>query len=640
MELVPLYQNDQRVSDQRVRSSSAVLREGDRAANKVDDVYYDNAFGPNTQGRYRALFEGFKEEIVLTRRPASNRLETLLLTHGAPARLEDDGRVVIGKSFEILPIELIDSSTDYTRWEANNKYELEVLVPNEEYRLVYVLNEAFLDSDDVTYPVIVDPVAQIINVTVGGTRHIKDVTGYTGGPNWQMGGAGYIITGYVSEQTKVGETLISFPGLRTNTLFNQLPVTNMTVHLCNRNLQPDSAFIESFYSNQATPWNDLTLTYAQFSKGGHLAYHDFYGKTNPNTYMSFNITGIVSAWKNSHAMLERGIFFVNTTSANHAVHGNLQAALQSSRTFYSTKTSGSFPYLSFTYITRPAVTNPLPFLRINTSMQITTSPSLALNWTSSNMTIATVTSEGRVTAKGKYGKVTMTATYSDGSVMCSYDVYVYDKVLRVNVTYDNHYGSRGGSEAKIKTAMNKVAMLYISQFGIYTHAMSVTPATGDLARPNACTSPIGGKCTHGACTGSDPTHHKNSDFLFTKVLVPPPNELNFHITGAQLCWGDAPHNSWSGTGSTFDAPYPRRAMAQAAQTGTHLTYIMAHEIGHSYVNAADNLDHYGSISTERNNCIYGYGRNNMRDIDEPSSLRVCSRCKELIAKKQDAYNYR
>jgi len=84
-------------------------------------------------------------------------------------------------------------------------------------------------------------------------------------------------------------------------------------------------------------------------------------------------------------------------------------------------------------------------------------------------------------------------------------------------------------------------------------------------------------------------------------------------------------------------------MAQAAQTGTHLAYIMAHEIGHSYVKEKYNPDHYWWSMLGRDDCVYGVNRNNM--WDDPTNktnalpIQFCDPCATAIWNNRTFYNY-
>ena len=293
-------------------------------------------------------------------------------------------------------------------------------------------NKLHLTDNARIWPVHVDP-----NIAVSGSgtaKTIQDAPIYNNKPNTTYGGSGnnFAVVG-CQGSNGVGRTLMKFPGLATNSTYKGLSasqITNLSLHLYEGSGLSTTACMD-LWQYTGTSWNETT---AQCSNIGWNSYSNNFtwNFINCSSWQTFNMTSMVATWKSNSTALDKGIMLTNYTSESSLSH----------RKDFMTTESGNQPYLSYTYNTNVPVSqvclSPTSLtLNVNSTYYLSGSvlPSNAtnktINWTSSNNSVATVSSSGMVCASSP-GTVTITAKSAADSTKyatCSVTVIVPTKSI-------------------------------------------------------------------------------------------------------------------------------------------------------------------------------------------------------------------
>ena len=207
-------------------------------------VQYPNVFDESISLRYTPTFEGYKEDIVLSKYTGINEFSFRLYTDGLSLVMNEDGayylidpltgevKTQIGdivvydsKPFDV-PDEILNESVsnpteeDFAKKEATLKeliesvpidknateelptnlkesfhqYKVETVKQDNEYLITVVVDEDYLTDSERVYPVYVDPT---ISVSGSGTgKTIQDAPIYANKPSTASGGNTYNVVGY------------------------------------------------------------------------------------------------------------------------------------------------------------------------------------------------------------------------------------------------------------------------------------------------------------------------------------------------------------------------------------------------------------------------------------------------------------
>ena len=361
-------------------------------------VQYPNVFDESISLRYTPTFEGYKEDIVLSKYAGINEFSFRLYTDGLSLVMNEDGtyylidplsgevKTQIGdlvvydsKPFDV-PEKILNESVsnpteeDYAKKEATLKeliesvpidknatdelpntpknyfhqYKVETVRQDNEYLITIVVDTDYLTDSERVYPVYVDPT---ISVSGSGTgKTIQDAPIYANKPSTASGGNTYNVVGYQGSTYGVGRTLMKFPGLSSNSTYANLSsnqITSLQLHIYEGSGSTNNACIGLWQYN-GTSWTEST---ARCNNVGWDSYSNNFtwNYINCSGWQTFDLTSMVATWKGSSSTLDKGIMLKNYTSESSSGY---------SKHFLSTESSYK-PYLTYTYnsVTYTTLTN-------------------------------------------------------------------------------------------------------------------------------------------------------------------------------------------------------------------------------------------------------------------------------------------
>ncbi len=190
--------------------ASKITASSESTGNLEDSVVYMGVFGQNTGLRYTPMYNGVKEDILLTENIGKNTFVFCLDLDGLLPQRRGDGYVLLQSETEepvavINPIVVMDS---------NGKISFEghtmdmLLLYGTTYQLTVTVDSDFLNDPDTVYPVCVDPSittpsSVVSDTTIYGTPNDTDHVGdiFTLAGNSSL---------YTEMSTYAGRTIVSF----------------------------------------------------------------------------------------------------------------------------------------------------------------------------------------------------------------------------------------------------------------------------------------------------------------------------------------------------------------------------------------------------------------------------------------------
>ena len=247
------------VAEESVRTAEAasVSKQAD------DTVHFAKAFAPNTTMEYQLDIEGVKENILLYSADAPTVYSFVLLTNGAPLKQSEKGLIITNGTEAqgaISPVVVFDSGTE-RHYSHATLTQISEVRPDEEYRITYILDKAYLSDPETVYPVVVDPSVTITYQAQTSTKYIQDAVVYAGAPTTAAGTWQYAHVGYESASYKEGVLVIRMPGMFENSVVKTL-ANNYSVKLC---LYEGSGKVTasklSVRRGMVPTWQESTVTY-------------------------------------------------------------------------------------------------------------------------------------------------------------------------------------------------------------------------------------------------------------------------------------------------------------------------------------------------------------------------------------------
>ena len=422
-------------------------------------VQYPNVFDESISLRYTPTFEGYKEDIVLSKYKGINEFSFRLYTNGLSLVMNEDGayylidpltgdvKTQIGdlvvydsKPFDV-PDEILNESVsnpteeDYSKKEATKKkdvknvpidnstieeipgnlkayyhnYKVETVEQDNEYRITVVVDEKYLTDSERVYPVYVDPT---ISVSGSGTgKTIQDAPIYANTPSTACGGNTYNIVGFQGSTYGVGRTLMKFPGLNSDSTYASLSsdlITSLQLHIYEGSGSTNNARID-LWQYTGTSWTESTarcnnIDWDSYSNNFTWNY------INSSGWQTFDLTSMVATWKGSPLALDKGIMLKNYTTEYSSGY---------SKHFLSTESSNK-PYLTYTYVTNIPVSqvcltpstltlNISDTYYLNAHVLPYDATNQAIYYESSNMGVASVGYYSGMVSANNFGTAVITA---------------------------------------------------------------------------------------------------------------------------------------------------------------------------------------------------------------------------------------
>lgn len=377
---------------------------------EYERITYPGVFGENTVLAYTPTLSGLKEDIILSEYTGQLSYDFLIHTHGMRI-LEEDGKYIVKKpgngnkeSFELGAVQIYDSAGNFcvgemkiTEQNNGSKYILTLIAPEE-----------FLTDPDTVYPVTIDP-----TITVSGPDAIEDSVVYSGTPNTNYGGFTFLTVGYGDSTYGVGRAVFRLNALNTNTTFLSLSADNIisaTFHTWDGT--GTTGRTVNLYELGSYMWTESGITWNNCPS--HVDTIMSSASLPGAAYSTFDITNLVKKWRTGSSA-HFGFILINPDETNSA---NKKVPCSSEYSYTDRR-----PYAVVTYSLTSNISSTTDKLYEGGTLNLSVTSNNAIRsvaWTSSNTSLATVTSSGASTAivTGiKAGRVVITAniTFTDNT---------------------------------------------------------------------------------------------------------------------------------------------------------------------------------------------------------------------------------
>lgn len=393
----------------------------DLAEIKDNSVKYSNVYGDNAHLVFTPTLSGVKQDIVLDNNIGKNQFDLVAFSATLKPFFDEAGELYFAKNdtdeyrFNFGSVFVYDSSGRFVGGSA----EIEQIADCK-WCITLIVPEEFLFSDNTVYPVVVDPQIKIQAST--SSAYIEDTTIYSGKPNLVTGSWQYNHTGFISDGYDIGRILVKTPGLYNNTEFNNIQASRIcSAKFCIKESSGTAAQEVKLYAYTGTAWNENTATWNNTSPNGSYSLIDTQYPVN-GAWTEYNVTNLVNGWKTGTYTASKGFMLKSTNETD----GTKYKAFDASESV----TSSAKPYIVVIY--KPLLFLYSSLININegdtfTNSVITDPSGISVQWSSSNPSVASVSSTGVITGrKASATPVTITATaidsYSSQSVSCT--VYV------------------------------------------------------------------------------------------------------------------------------------------------------------------------------------------------------------------------
>lgn len=319
-------------------------------------IEYLGILGSETTLRYTPVLNGYKEDLILYSKPATNRFSFTLSTGGLEAVIAQDGSIsllapdtkdIVG---EVERIYVYDSG-ELIHETFENHYEI-TKIADGEYTITMVVDEEFLNDPNIVYPVIVDPTVKTVNVgtsTSDITSAIDDTILYSAKPTRNYADNYYGNVGYVDSSYGVGYMLVKFPGFSNTAPYNNstYTITSATYYVYKVGGSNGESATVTAYAYAGNTWEEDTATYTSIAPttSSNIGAVQDAVSMQSHTQYEFDITDIVSDWQRNSTLLNKGIILKNTTSTTNADKCRVLATSE----YAVDKDSTKLPFLAVEY---------------------------------------------------------------------------------------------------------------------------------------------------------------------------------------------------------------------------------------------------------------------------------------------------
>ena len=404
-------------------------------------VSYAGAFGEGTELRYTSTMSGIKEDIILQNSAQGNSFSFEVRTGGLELRQQDgvwgiyDGETAV---FSFGDLEVTDSFTGQDEatddWDAHRTYAQAQVsaLSGDKYLFTITVPQEYLQAESTVYPVYVDPTFNVSRSYIQDTYIAK---GYTNNyVNSSLVAVGYgtnaknvrtlaKISDLFGGQTTHGRVTAAYYSMYCTSDYSSTPT------------------VDAYMINSSVSWNPSAVTWQNsadmlMNAADKISTLTVKGAGRYN----FDITSAYQAWQTGTA--NNGIMLRMTTE----VSGKY-------RQFASANVSDSskLAYVTVTYqdVALGITISPEEaYMTVGEVKRITAlahSVNETITWSSDNPSVATVDTNGNVTAHSA-GDVTITATgtYGGSSATCGITV-VAKGVESVTLPYRTLYLAKGKS---------------------------------------------------------------------------------------------------------------------------------------------------------------------------------------------------
>ena len=404
------------------------------SATQIDNsVVYDKVYGENTRLVYTPLLSGVKEDIILEQYTTDSTYDFVLETDGLYVYGDEDG-FYLSNSGTTEPIFHLGEILIY---DAVGKPDVgtmtvETVTEGQKYLLTVTADDDFLSDPTTVYPVTVDPSITVSDSTTADT--IIDAPIFERYPSKNFKNYIYNRVGTPSESYGIGRTVVKLVGLTSSNEYQTITanqISNVTFYAKEAS-GGSTQYINLYPLTSNTTWTESTVTW---NNVGTFDTSVNYGNTMyGGQWSAFDITNLAKAWKNETYSASAGFIMTNEDETRD-------------KCFLSSEYSNSSyrPYVVMTYeadVSLDSLSVSIAEGETRTLVATTNPTSQTVIWSTSNSTVATVSSAGMVTAE-KAGAATITAKIVDADGVSQYahcTVYVYlpNGVYYFNNVSNNH----------------------------------------------------------------------------------------------------------------------------------------------------------------------------------------------------------
>ena len=384
-----------------------------------NSVTYNNYFENGIDLRYTPLLSGVKEDIVLSSYTGRNSFEFTLYTNGLKVfsekgcyyladKEDSNDKIYLG---EIIVYDAVGRPDKGT-------LAIETVKESSEYLLNVSADEDFLKDPLTVYPVVIDPTLEI-SQNIQGIDSIVEATVFSGFPEQNFGDYQYCTLGQINAGYGIARTIVRFDGLASDAVYNSISSTDITSakFYVKEATGVTAHNVSVLYNQSATAWTETGITWNTLST--HLSAPIATANLANNEWTTFDLTDYVSRCKAGELTLSSGLVLKLTSNES----------LSYTQFNTSEHTTVSFrPYLVLTYTGDTSISLNVTSIDVDEGstykLSATTNPAGAsVAWSSSDTTIATVTSTGNIRGR-KAGVVKITATIKGTNIKKHCTVYV------------------------------------------------------------------------------------------------------------------------------------------------------------------------------------------------------------------------
>ncbi len=388
-----------------------------------------------TRYEYSLTYSGFKEDIIVSEYTGQTEYTFKLYTGGLTLT-EDDGDFYLCDAYGNVKGTLGSVIVFTADWQNNTfgSMSAQTVTANQEYEITIHLDAEYLRDEATLYPITIDPTIEL-NYT-SDPDGIQDIVINT--VDVLSGTDGEISAGKWGSDQSISRILMKFPGLDLSPIPSANVIEKATVYIHDLMCQHEELTLEC-YPFIGNEWSESNATWAntrqpdEYKSGFLLSSHVisyFVGLEQPvSQEYGFDITEAVRGWKNHSYRQDKGIIF-------KAAAENENDTAHNYKTFSSYQRANYKPYVKVVYGGYLDILFQ-DYMLVGQTQQlecVTTPSNINVSWYSYDTNVATVYSNGLVTANAE-GITYITASYHDVDETIYYDtvtIWVHDSIGIVN----------------------------------------------------------------------------------------------------------------------------------------------------------------------------------------------------------------